>query len=183
VERRTALLQHPADDHDRVGTQDMQSKACAKFRQRLCTTEPAGVLCCHDGKHCKNVDCHFPWNSFVGGRKKYADVSSLSDALDREAHLVLIALAFSHEMLSSFSRKAGAVATKSLVPINAQVSTNRRALPDGRLLGSYPETAFDVGEMLNGACLCRRFDCHKNVVLIVMNRGKMRTKGEQRRRK
>jgi len=57
-----------------------------------------------------------------GDAKNYADVSSLSDALDREAHLVLIALAFSHEMLASFSRKARAVATKSLVPINAQVS-------------------------------------------------------------
>jgi hypothetical protein len=32
--------------------------------------------------------------------------------------------------------------------------------------------------MLNGACFCRSFDCRKNVVLIVINRGKMGTKGE-----
>ncbi len=29
-----------------------------------------------------------------------------------------------------------------LVPINAQVSTNRRALPDGRQTGSYHRTRF-----------------------------------------
>src|SRR5713101_1921732 len=41
-----------------------------------------------------------------------------------------------------------------------------------------PETAFEVGKLLNGACSCRTVDCRKNVVLIVINRGKMRTKGE-----
>ena len=42
-----------------------------------------------------------------------------------------------------------------------------------------PETAFEDGEMLKGACFCRSFNCRKNVVLIVINRRKMRTKGEQ----
>jgi hypothetical protein len=32
---------------------------------------------------------------------------------------------------------------RGLCLINAQVSTNRRALPDGRLHGSYPETAVE----------------------------------------
>jgi hypothetical protein len=36
-------------------------------------------------------------------------------------------------------------------------------------------TAFEFREMLNGACIDYSFDCHKNVVLVVMNRGKMRT--------
>ena len=46
------------------------------------------------------------------------------------------------------------------------------------LHGSYPETAFQVGEMLNGVCSCCSFDRSKNVVLIVINRAKMPTKGE-----
>ena len=33
-----------------------------------------------------------------------------------------------------------------------------------------------VEEMLNGVCFCRNFDCRKNVVLIVMNRGKCERK-------
>jgi hypothetical protein len=43
---------------------------------------------------------------------------------------------------------------------------------------SYPETAVEVGAMLNGVCFCRSFDCHKNVVLIAMNQDKRRTNSE-----
>jgi hypothetical protein len=43
----------------------------------------------------------------------------------------------------------------------------------GRLHRSYPETAFEVGEMLNGACFCRSFlsrHCHGSRGKTLKNR-------------
>jgi len=38
--------------------------------------------------------------------------------------------------------------------------------------------AFEVGEMLNSARFCRGLRRHKNVILMVVNGSKTRTKGE-----
>ncbi len=58
-----------------------------------------------------------------------------------------------------------------------RISTEKRAyiywtghLPGGCRHGSYPEAAFEVGEMPNGTCFCHSFACHAAVTVVVEKR-------------